>query len=95
MWLRSTFDDVVLLRQVHRHSADNDAISPDARVEYRADAARFLEVMRGMADLIISIVQGKKDTPEQKFNEMSWWTHSDVPEELTLARAMPNNSRMH
>ena len=42
---------MVLLRQVHRHSADNDAISPDARVEYRADAARFLEVMRGMADL--------------------------------------------
>ena len=51
MQVRDTFKDTVLLRQVHRHRSDNEEISPDLRSQYRADATKFLDTMRKMADL--------------------------------------------
>ena len=50
MGVRDSFDDVVLLREVHRYEEACDDIPEDKRELYREDARRFLEVTRGMAD---------------------------------------------
>ena len=50
MGVRDSFDDVVLLREVHRYVEASDDIPENRRELYREDARRFLEVTRGMAD---------------------------------------------
>ncbi|HIE69732.1 MAG TPA: hypothetical protein EYP98_05930, partial [Planctomycetes bacterium] len=50
MQARNTFQDVVLLRQVHRYVEENDEIPPEKKQEYREAASKFLTVTRGMAD---------------------------------------------
>ena len=50
MSVRNSFEDVVLLRQVHRHVDDNEDLPAERREDYRRDATRFLDVTRGMAD---------------------------------------------
>ena len=50
MAARNTFEDAVLLRQVHRYVEEKAGIREEKREEYRRDAVRFLEVMRRMAD---------------------------------------------
>jgi PIF1 helicase. len=50
MLLRNSFEDVALLRQVHRFSDESTDLPPEKREEYRAAAVKFLEVTRGMAD---------------------------------------------
>ena len=47
---RNKFDDVVLLREVHRYEDTNDEVPVEKREEYRKDAEEFLRVTRGMAD---------------------------------------------
>ena len=46
------FEDVVLLRQVWRLDDGNDQMSAEERSAYRAEADKFLEVLRRMADLV-------------------------------------------
>ena len=50
MAVRRTFEDVVKLRQVHRISDAREGLTEAQQEEYRRDAARFLEVTRGMAE---------------------------------------------
>ena len=45
------FEDVALLRQVWRLDDGNDTMSAEERSAYRAEADKFLEVLRRMADL--------------------------------------------
>ena len=45
-----TFQDVSVLRQVHRYEDENADIPEEKKAAYRKDAKRFLEVTRGMAD---------------------------------------------
>ena len=50
MAVRNSFEDVVLLREVHRYVDARDDIAPERREEFRQDAVKFLDVTRGMAD---------------------------------------------
>ena len=50
MAVRQTFQDVALLRQVHRYTEEKEGLAEGRREEYRRDAGRFLSVTRGMAD---------------------------------------------
>ena len=50
MAVRNSFQDVALLREVHRYTEENDSIPEGRREAYREDAVRFLPVTRGMAD---------------------------------------------
>ena len=55
--VRDSFHDVVILRQVWRHSSSNKSLSPERQEAYRRDAAEFLEIMRGLADCTWTIKQ--------------------------------------
>jgi len=57
MNVRNGFDDVVLLRQVHRYVDEDDTLSPERKEEYRKDAEEFLKVTRGMADCTWTVSQ--------------------------------------
>ena len=49
--VRDTFEDVALLRKVHRYDETRPGVTdPGKLAECRREAARFLEVTRGMAD---------------------------------------------
>ena len=50
MFVRDSFQDAVILRQVHRFEDENASVPSDRREEYKKDAQRFLAVTRGMAD---------------------------------------------
>ena len=50
MAVRQTFQDLALLRQVHRYTDYKEGMSEEQREAYRQDAVRFLSVTRGMAD---------------------------------------------
>ena len=50
MSARNTFDDVVLLRQVHRYADSSSDVPEHMKELYRKDAEEFLKVTRGMAD---------------------------------------------
>ena len=50
MEVRNSFEDVCYLRQVHRYAEEREGVPPELREECRRDAARFLQVTRGMAD---------------------------------------------
>ena len=50
MNVRNCFDDVVLLRQVHRFADEKAGLSESQQEKYKKDAARFLETTRGLAD---------------------------------------------
>ena len=50
MAVRNSFEDVALLRQVHRYVDENADIPASKRAEYREHAAKFLHVTRGMVD---------------------------------------------
>ena len=50
MLFRKSFEDVVLLRQVHRVEYDLSGASEAAKVKYREDADKFLDVLSKMAD---------------------------------------------
>ena len=50
MAVRDSFEDVCILRHVHRYVEEKDEIAPELREEYKRDALRFLRVCRGMAD---------------------------------------------
>ena len=47
---RNTFDDVAILREVHRYDDGSDEMTPSERAVYRKEAQEFLRVTRGMAD---------------------------------------------
>ena len=47
---RKSFDDVVLLREVHRVDKGDDSMSEAERTAYSAEADRFLEIITKMAD---------------------------------------------
>ena len=51
MDVRNSFQDCCFLRQVHRHSTVDDSLPPERQKAYRDDAERFLQVMKGMAEL--------------------------------------------
>jgi hypothetical protein len=50
MNVRNSFEDVCLLRQVHRYSDAKIGLSAEKAEDYRRDAVRYLKVMRGMSD---------------------------------------------
>ena len=50
MLFRKSFDDVVLLREVHRVDKGDASMSEAERAAYAAEAERFLEVITKMAD---------------------------------------------
>ena len=50
MGVMESFQDAVLLRQVHRYVEENKDVPSERREEYKKDALRFLEVTRKMAD---------------------------------------------
>ena len=50
MFVRDSFQDAVLLRQVHRFEDENANVPGARREDYKQDAQRFLDVTRGMAD---------------------------------------------
>ena len=50
MNVRNSFEDVVLLKQVHRYVEEKADIPAEQRQRFREDALKFLEVMPGMAD---------------------------------------------
>ena len=50
MMVRDGFDDVCILREVHRYVDAKAEIPDELRDEYARDAMRFLRVTRGMAD---------------------------------------------
>ena len=50
MFVRDSFQDAVILRQVHRFEDENASVPSARREEYKQDAQRFLTVTRGMAD---------------------------------------------
>ena len=50
MFVRDSFTDAVLLRQVHRYEDQYNDVPSARREEYKEDAQRFLDVTRGMAD---------------------------------------------
>jgi len=50
MLVRNSFEDAVLLRQVHRYVEASAEIPEEKREEYRQAAKEFLSVTRGMAD---------------------------------------------
>ena len=54
MAVRNSFEDVVLLRQVHRYVEEKAEIPAEQRERFRKDAVKFLEVMSGMADCVWS-----------------------------------------
>ena len=47
---REEFQDVVILRNVHRIDREAKNMSPEAAAQYEQDAVRFLEVTNGMAN---------------------------------------------
>ena len=49
--LRETFDDVVILRDVHRVERETEGLSGDEAARYREEADRFLDVLGRLADL--------------------------------------------
>ena len=50
MAVRDQFEDVCLLRKVHRHNEKKDGLSDAEQEKYRQDADRYRRVMMGMAD---------------------------------------------
>ena len=50
MMARNTFQEAILLREVHRISSERADLKPEQRGEFSRAAAKFLHVMRGMAD---------------------------------------------
>ena len=50
MLVRNSFEDAVLLREVHRYAEASAEIPEERREEYREAAQKFLTVTRGMAD---------------------------------------------
>lgn len=48
--VRDSFEDVCLLRQVHRYVEERSGVSPESREQFKQDALRFLKITRGMAD---------------------------------------------
>ena len=48
--VRDSFEDVALLRRVHRITETRPGLSSEAQAEFKRDAGKFLEVTRGMAD---------------------------------------------
>ena len=50
MSVRNSFEDVVILRQVHRYVEDKPELPAAKRLLYREDAGKFLDVTRGMAE---------------------------------------------
>ena len=50
MCVRNSFDDVCLLRQVHRYVDEKSDMPPELRDEFKRDAVKFIKVTRGMAD---------------------------------------------
>ena len=50
MMARNTFQDAVLLREVHRVRDAGDDLPPESRDSYLRDAAEFLRVTQAMAD---------------------------------------------
>ena len=50
MELRNTFEDVVVLRQVHRYREFDPDLAPEKQKLLKEDAERFLDVTRGMAE---------------------------------------------
>ena len=69
------FEDVALLRQVWRLDDGNDTMSAEERSAYRADADKFLQVLRRMADLEWT----REDhaafiDPDRAPDSWDWWT---------------------
>merc|ERR1712025_945177 len=50
MNLRNSFEDAVLLREVHRFDGGSEDMKEDERETYRKEAVEFQRVMKGMAD---------------------------------------------
>ena len=50
MAVRDQFEDVCLLRKVHRHNEKKDGLSDAEQEKYRQDADRYRRVVMGMAD---------------------------------------------
>ena len=48
--VRDSFEDVVMLRRVHRYAEQMEGATAAVQAEYKRDAARFLDVTRGMAE---------------------------------------------
>ena len=50
MAVRDQFEDVCVLRQVHRYTETKEGLPQDVQEKYKQDAERFQRVMKGMAD---------------------------------------------
>ena len=48
--VRDSFEDVCVLRQVHRYVEERSDLSPECQEQFKQDAIRFLKVTRAMAD---------------------------------------------